>query len=426
MDSDFNTLSTPIDVVTERIEIGSSMRFRYYKTRRNGVLHFLKTPTPEFSADLISLEALRKEFMLGYGLNHPNIARYYSLQDNCLYEEYIDGETLKDIIDNNDRRLQEKDFLQNVCSQILDALKYMHNKGILHLDLKPENIMVSRLGNRIKIIDLSCAASAECDSTPGCTWEYMAPEQTFGRPEIATDLYQVGKVMSHLAEAAGSNKVWRQFIDKATAELPDNRFRNADEAIKAIPFSNNTFRKWIITIVPALIVCGILTAFISYPGSYDKAEVKEQPVTIENVESQLPEMQSQETVAQRVITIQQPKNSKSSSPALPSEAEIENMLTKKIEKKLEELYSVRVFPMYEKMMADESYKNSEGRSREFINTYSKELDNLMTYGEKLKAEYPDYASFIDEKIIRTFETRNSKMLLKLFPYKEQTTKEENS
>ena len=427
MESDFNTLSTEIDSTADRIEIGSSKRFRYYKTRRNGVLHFMKSLTPEFAADLISLEALRKEFILGYGLNHPNIVRYYSLLDNCIYEEYIDGETLKDLIDNKDRRLQQPGFLQNVCSQILNALRYLHNKGILHLDLKPENIMVSNLGNQIKIIDLSCAASAECDSSPGFTSEYMAPEQTFGKLDITTDIFQVGKVMGCLTETAGQNKVWKQFIRKATANHPDNRFKTAEDAINAIPFPRKNHQKWIIAIVSGLIFCGILSVVISNPKGYEEVEESDEQSTIETPEPNLPEIQNQETSVPEETSIKPHQNSKITLPSIHSERESERVISKKIERKLDALFSVKVTPMFNRMMTDESYRNSNHRTQELIDTYSKELDNMMAYGEELKAEYPDKTYFIDELIIKTFESRTSAMLLKLTSNKkEKSNIEENS
>ena len=77
-------------------------------------------------------------------------------------------------------------------------------------------------------------------------------------------------------------------------------------------------------------------------------------------------------------------------------------------------------------MTDENYKNTRGSTQEFIDAYSIELDNLKAYGEELKAAYPDRALYIDEQILKIFDTRNSIMLTKLTrSNKEETTNRES-
>lgn len=428
MDSGFNILNLTIaSVAGELIEIGSSSRFRYYIMRRNGILHFVKKPTEAFEKDLITLEALRKEFILGYGLNHPNIARYYAFEDNGIIEEYIDGLTLRQLIDCKDSRLSQKGFLEKIAFQILDALRYLHEKGVLHLDLKPENVMISRMGDQIKIIDLNCSKSASYDSTPGFTEEYMAPEQLSGDINISTDIYLVGKIIEELAAASGNLKIWRKFIGKSLAHHPDNRFKSTEEAIKAIPFPRNSYRKWIISILFGLIVCGMLSVIIGYPNWNVELDETNQQATIENQQSPLPEMQSQDpTPPVEIIVQQSQKPSTPPLPSLPSEEETEKMLTKKINKKLDELFSVKVTPLYEKMMADENYKNPT-TMKEFIDAYTEQSFNIVAYGEELKTKYPDHASFIDEKVVKSFESRTSVMLIKLNrPNNDNSNKVENS
>ena len=415
MNSGFNiTDSFFASFESEYVEIGHSRRFRYSKTRIHGELLFVKEPTEEFSQDLITIEALKKEFLLGFSLNHPGIVRYYSLENNRLLEEYIEGKTLRQLLEQDDLRLYKKKFIRDLAREILEALKYIHAKGIAHLDLKPENIMVANLGNRIKIIDLSCAESLSGYSTPGYTQEYQAPEQVVGQGNISTDIYQLGLILREITQGKREEREWKKFISKSTANHPDNRFSNAEEALKALPSEAKFNYKWISTSLLSIIVGGFIAIIVTNP--IDHKTEKEDTFQVEDLSAEdNPRNASGIDKQQKQINPPDSKIYQSIDPTHSSTQEIERNLSKMIENKLDALFSVKVTPMYEKMMADKIYKEKDGISKEFIDSYSKELKNLTSYGEELKVEYPDQSFFIEERIVRTFETKTSKMLLNLYP-----------
>lgn len=236
MISDFNTPSFE-EPSGEWVDINKNHpgRYRFYKTRLYGRLHFVKTLSAEMQADLISIEALRKEFTIGYSLDHPSIVRYLRLENDAIYEEFVDGKTLREMLDDGDERLQDTQFIAKVCQQLLEAVEYMHSMGVLHLDIKPENVMITRVGNQVKIIDFGCAYAATDDSTQGFTLQYKAPEQGNGETNGYTDIYLVGKTIEELAADAGCLRKWKNFISRATAAKPSNRFKTEAEAIRAIP-----------------------------------------------------------------------------------------------------------------------------------------------------------------------------------------------
>lgn len=407
MDSDFNTSDViSVNYDGEAVEIGNSKRFRYYKARRNGILHFIKTPSDEYTNDLITIESLRKEFLLGYGLNHHGFVRYFSLEGKRLYEEYIEGRTLYQLMEADDKRLYQKGFIEDIARQMLEALRYLHFKGILHLDLKPENIMVSDIGNRVKIIDLSCARSISIDSSPGYTAGYDAPEQATGLVNPSTDIYQVGLIIKELSHLAGKEGKWKHFIEKATACHPDNRFQNAEQALCALSTSTIP-KKWITISLSVCIIGGIISIIIGTNNSrepeFNTPAKEEISIITENENSKEKEnvKEINETPDVRIDKA--------------SEKDTERKLTHKIDRKLDELYSKRVFSMYERMMKDEGYKYRQDISDEFVNAYSKEYENLVSYGEELKKEYPHYSDFIDEKIRISFATKTGRMRETLYP-----------
>ena len=211
-------------------------RYVFFKVRRHGKLHFEKRVAERYLHDIVTVEALRKEFEIGYGLQHPGIVRYLAFEDNALYEEYIDGLTLRQMLDNKDARLTAPEFLRDLCRQLLDAIDYLHKQGILHLDIKPENAIICNIGNTLKLIDFGSARTAEFDSTEGFTPSYMAPEQANGsKTDVATDIFLVGKLMAELTRGSQLRVLWAPFIRRATATDPAQRFASAAEALKAIP-----------------------------------------------------------------------------------------------------------------------------------------------------------------------------------------------
>jgi len=155
------------------------------------------------------LTQFEQEIKLSAEINHPNIVKIIERGFSKLHEpyavyEYVQGKTLKEfIIANNGLSVIES---AEIMGQILDALVYTHEKGILHRDLKPQNIMVCNSGakNYVKILDYGIGVSLnDYNSTNSTstalkshtygTPAYCAPEQLRGElPTIKTDFYAWG------------------------------------------------------------------------------------------------------------------------------------------------------------------------------------------------------------------------------------------
>ncbi len=134
-------------------------------------------------------------------LNHPNIVKIYDLSfgDNIQYivMEHVDGITIKEYLEQKGK-LDWKEALHYI-SQILRALQHAHSKGIMHRDIKPQNVMLKQDGT-IKVMDfgIACFASegrATDDVTYGSV-QYMSPEQARGdNLDEKTDIYSVGVML---------------------------------------------------------------------------------------------------------------------------------------------------------------------------------------------------------------------------------------
>ena len=134
-----------------------------YTASRYGKRYVLKG----LSADCQSLTDLlllqQKEFFLGIALSHSNIAETYSLEEvegcgRCIVMEYVDGMTLVEWLNTNPSHAAR----QRVMMQLLDALEYIHSLQLVHHDLKSSNVLITRNGQNVKLIDFGLS---ELDTT---------------------------------------------------------------------------------------------------------------------------------------------------------------------------------------------------------------------------------------------------------------------
>jgi serine/threonine protein kinase len=142
---------------------------------------------------------LREGRLLGK-LTHPHIVRLYETIEEphpTLILETLTGETLSYIIDTNHRRLPLSSVV-NLGLHLCSAIHYLHGHGILHLDLKPANIVSER--GLAKILDLSIARPPGRSRKGAGTKQYMAPEQVLGeRVGPATDVWGIGATLYEAA-----------------------------------------------------------------------------------------------------------------------------------------------------------------------------------------------------------------------------------
>ncbi len=180
------------------------------KRRADGLVAALKIPQERYANEPRFLHRLHREAEVLKRLKHPNIIRVYEHgkagDTHFIAMELVEGPSLDELI--ADRRLTPGLALK-VLLPVAEALKYMHNQGFLHRDLKPGNIMIYREALKdgdvdssgVRLMDFGIAAGKEFTrlTTVGArigTPTYMSPEQAKGLPlDEKSDVYSLGVVL---------------------------------------------------------------------------------------------------------------------------------------------------------------------------------------------------------------------------------------
>jgi len=141
-------------------------------------------------------------------LNHKHIVRVYDFHEEgeikYIDMEYIDGESLTEVKLSSPEKKLSEERVKGYALQIAEGLGYAHSLGVIHRDIKPQNIMVNKAGD-VKIMDFGIAETVrtsmsrvQSTSTTG-TLLYMSPEQVLGTGVgRETDIYSLGIVMYEL------------------------------------------------------------------------------------------------------------------------------------------------------------------------------------------------------------------------------------
>lgn len=224
------------DVFTGHVLLAEGAVNVLYKARRKGQWFVLKALRPEFRNDLVRRELLAREFQLGKRMDHPNIVRFFSLENDkvigdCIVMEYVDGVTLADFLKTRPSLAARK----RVARQLMEAMRYFHGLQIIHRDLKPSNILITRNGGNVKIIDFGLADSDDSAvlKQPVGSPKYMSPEQRAGETlDGRADLYAAGAILREMMPAGAL--FWHGAARRCIREDRNTRPDTADDVLTGI------------------------------------------------------------------------------------------------------------------------------------------------------------------------------------------------
>jgi serine/threonine protein kinase len=223
--------------------------------------------------EFIHNENVRKRFLAEarnlFSLHHPNIIKVTDLIDEgdtvAFVMEYMEGQTLKDYLDTKGKLNDEE--IKKLFVQMLDAVIYVHEQGLIHRDIKPSNFMINNKG-LIKLLDFGIAKNTDANSADytqtGTTQNmgtpmYMSPEQIKSTKDVTaqTDIYSLGVVLWQMVTGQKpyetqtlssfqlmtkivndtlpkTSTIWDDLIQKATRKDISDRFSSCHDFYSAI------------------------------------------------------------------------------------------------------------------------------------------------------------------------------------------------
>jgi serine/threonine protein kinase/tetratricopeptide (TPR) repeat protein len=185
-------------------ELGKGGMGKVYKAQDTDLKEkvAIKLLKPEIAADKKTIERFRNELKFARKIRHKNVCQMYDLNKeggtHYISMEYVDGKDLKSMIRMMGQLSAGKTIF--IAKQVCDGLAEAHRLGVIHRDLKPQNIMVDEEGNA-RIMDFGIARSLKTKGITATgvmigTPEYMSPEQVEGKEvDQRSDIYSLGVIL---------------------------------------------------------------------------------------------------------------------------------------------------------------------------------------------------------------------------------------
>lgn len=234
----------------EPVLLKTTSRARLYRVSKAGKYFVIKTTKDNSGAESAML---RREYELSIGCDHPHIIHVYTFEEYTpvgagIVMEYVEGRTMTEWLAGNPTRESRR----RIFGELLAAVGYMHKRGVLHNDLKPDNILITRADDTLKIIDfgLSDNDAHYLARTPGCTPRYASPElRERSLLDARSDIYSVGVIMGELF---GSR--YARIVRRCTRSNPDDRYSDMTHLQTAWSNRNRGLRIAAAAVVAAMIV----------------------------------------------------------------------------------------------------------------------------------------------------------------------------
>ena len=266
------TADAPVKASYTEYKVISSQGYcMIVKCRKGDQTVVLKTLKDAYRERAFLRNALKREFKQCQRLNHAGIVRYQGLVEVdgyglCIEEEYVEGRTLQAYL----KESHTDDEKLGIINQIADALRYAHQQGVIHRNLKPSNVLVANQGDYVKLIDFSVLSPEDVKLTADTT-RFMAPEikdETMAADGTA-DIYSLGTIM----KVMGLTLAYSDVIKRCCAFKRSDRYSNIDEFLADLNNEGPSFtmpkigKGTVMLALIAAVVIGVGILLYNYGGA---------------------------------------------------------------------------------------------------------------------------------------------------------------
>lgn len=346
--------------------------------RLYGKLHFKKKLKEEYKDMPQYVAAFQKEFEVGFQLEHPSLPRYVKLTYEesvpCIYEEYIEGDTLTDFMRHHPDYFHNRHNANLFIDELLSVMAYLHDHQVLFLDLKPDNAVITSVGNHLRLVDLGGCHTDAFTNTEAQTKGFSSPEKSL---DERSDIYLIGRLM----EYANVPHIYNNVVAKCLEGEPSERYQSVRELQLAV----NKARKQnkLIVLLAIALACILLCLTIILATKKEKSPITQQPIIVTSPnstgETQGDTLSMKDNATSKTVTELPKEPDKTELPKTQTKSEYEQM-TKELHKEMD-----KSFNRFLGQIASDSIVDAVTFSKA-INPYSESLKDI----EKLMVKkYPN-------------------------------------
>lgn len=202
--------SSEIDFDAAELLDGGGSTCDIYRTRWQRHTVFVKRLKEEYRAAPIYLDALDKEYEIGVRLKHESLPTYLHFHRDYLVMEYIDGKTVAELIRIKDEWLGKEQNVRKLLKELVDVVGYLHRQGVVHCDIKPDNILITNNDRNLVLADFDKCYTDSLDDTSGHPAKYGLSIDKVGR--TALDFRGIAHVVKSIK--ASFPKLKLKWLDK--------------------------------------------------------------------------------------------------------------------------------------------------------------------------------------------------------------------
>ena len=236
-----------------------------YTAKKYGKWLMLKTLKPEYRDNPVFKDMLEKEFDVRYNLAHPNIVMINDFEEvpglgMCIITDDVYGDSLRKLLDSGK---VDKDILNKVIHQLVEAMEYIQVNHIVHHPLTPERIIFTENIHNLKVIDVG-----------------FDQKNCLSAADTSEDIYNFGVILGLLLDALGDEGTHlRQVAKKCVNKDPKKRYRDIQDLKLALDNRNNN--KLYIIIIVFLSIMIVILAWLNSshsPKGISEGEVSDSQV----------------------------------------------------------------------------------------------------------------------------------------------------